>query len=54
MANEIIVKLDRKVWKPTSSTSSLVITLPKLEFIKEGDTVTLKVTSNKKIIIEKL
>lgn len=54
MAEEIIIKTKRKVWKPTTSSSSLVVTLPKIEFLKEGDKVTLKITSDKKIIIEKV
>jgi len=53
MAKEIIIRTERKVWKPTTSSTSLVVTLPKVEFLKEGDNVILKITGDKKIIIEK-
>ena len=55
MAEEnIILKVNRKVWKPTTSTSSLVITLPQVDFLKEKDKVEIKVTSDRKITIEKV
>lgn len=51
---EVILKTKRKVWKPSTASTSLVVTLPKeIEFLKEGDAVSLKITSDKKIIIEK-
>lgn len=50
---EIILSEKKKVWKPSTSSSSLVVTLPKVNFIKEGDEITAKVTSDRKIIIEK-
>ena len=51
--SSIILKIKRKLWKPSSSTTSLVVTLPKVDFLKEGDEVEINVTSDKKIIIEK-
>lgn len=51
--SEIIFSQEKKVWTPSTSSSSLVITLPKVDFLKEGDKVTVKVDSDKKIIIEK-
>ncbi len=48
-----IIKTKRVVWKPTTSSSSLVVTIPKSELFKEGDIVTLSITSKGKIIIEK-
>jgi len=50
---EPLLKVKRKVWKPTTSSTSLVVTLPQVEFLKENDKVTLIVTSNKKVILEK-
>ncbi|MBI5060747.1 MAG: AbrB/MazE/SpoVT family DNA-binding domain-containing protein [Candidatus Aenigmarchaeota archaeon] len=50
----MILKTKRKIWKPSTASSSLVITIPKeIEFLKEGDEVTLKLTSDKKLVIEK-
>jgi hypothetical protein len=51
---EALLKLRRKVWKPTTSSTSLVVTLPQIEFLKENDEVEVVVTSDKKIIIEKV
>lgn len=48
-----IVVVRRKVWKPSTSSTSLVVTLPIIEFLKENDTVKVSVTSDKKLIIEK-
>ena len=53
MTENIILKTKRKVWRPTTSTSSLVVTLPQVDFLREGDEVEIKVTSKGKIIIEK-
>jgi len=50
---EPLLKVKRKVWKPTTSSTSLVVTLPPVEFLKENDKVNLTVMSDKKIIIEK-
>jgi len=50
----VILKAKRKVWKPTTSTTSLVVTLPQVDFLKEGDEVEIKVISDKKLIIEKV
>jgi len=44
----------RKVWKPTTSSTSLVVTLPQVEFLRVNDEVDVKVMADKKIIIEKL
>jgi len=49
----IILKTKRKVWKPTTSTSSLVVTLPQVDFLKEGDEVEIEVTSKRRIIVKK-
>lgn len=51
---EPLIVVKRKVWKPTTSSSSLVITLPQVEFLKENDNVEVIVTADKKIIIQKL
>jgi hypothetical protein len=48
----LVVK--RKIWKPTTSSTSLVVTLPQVEFLKENDEVNLLVMPNRKIIIEKV
>jgi len=44
----------RKIWKPTTSSTSLVVTLPQVEFLKESDEVKLSITMDKKIILEKI
>ena len=51
---EPLLRVKRKVWKPTTSSNSLVVTLPQVEFLKEHDEVNLSVMPNKKILIEKL
>jgi hypothetical protein len=51
---EPLIVVKRKVWKPTTSTTSLVVTLPHIEFLKENDEVNIKVMPDKKIIIEKI
>lgn len=51
---ETLLKLKRKIWKPTTSSTSLVVTLPQVEFLKENDDIELTVTTDKKIIIEKV
>jgi hypothetical protein len=51
---EPLMKVKRKVWKPSTASPSLVITLPRVEFLKENDKVELIITTNKKIIIEKV
>ena len=53
MEENVILKTKRKIWKPTTSTSSLVVTLPQVDFLKEKDEVEIKVTSKGRIIIEK-
>ena len=53
MKNEVILELDRKVWRPSKTSKSLVITLPNVTFLKEGDVLKLKITTDRKIIIEK-
>lgn len=50
---EPVIKIKRKVWHPTTSSPSLVITLPVVEFLKEGDEVEVTVMSDRSIIIKK-
>lgn len=51
---EPLIVVKRKVWKPSTATTSLVVTLPQVEFLKENDEVDVKVMTDKKIIIEKV
>jgi len=51
---EPLIVVKRKVWKPTTSSTSLVVTLPQVEFLRENDEVDVKVMADKKIIIEKM
>jgi hypothetical protein len=51
---EPLIVVKRKVWKPSTATTSLVITLPQVEFLRENDEVELKIMPDKKIIIEKV
>ncbi|MGC8812621.1 MAG: hypothetical protein ACP5O8_03510 [Candidatus Aenigmatarchaeota archaeon] len=50
---EPLLVVKRKVWRPTTSSKSLVVTLPQVEFLRENDKVRLLVMPNQKIIIEK-
>ncbi|MFH0837493.1 MAG: AbrB/MazE/SpoVT family DNA-binding domain-containing protein [Candidatus Aenigmatarchaeota archaeon] len=52
---DVILKTKRKIWRPSTASSSIVITIPKeIDFLNEGDEVSLKVTTDKKVIIEKI
>ena len=53
MKDEIIMEVKRKLWRPSKTSNSIVITIPNVAFFNEGETVKLKVTLDKKIIIEK-
>ena len=48
-----LVVVKRKIWKPSTSSTSLVITLPPVEFLKENDEVKVSITADRKIVIEK-
>ena len=48
----VIVVVHRKVWKP-SRTKTLVVSIPEVPFLKEGDRVKVMVTSKQRLIIEK-
>ena len=51
--NEItIIAVHRKVWRPSRS-KTLVVSIPEVPFLKEGDRVKVMVTSKQRIIIEK-
>lgn len=49
-----LVVVKRKVWKPSTSSTSLVVTLPSVEFLKENDEIKISITSDRKLIIEKV
>jgi len=53
MKDEILLELKRKVWRPSKTSKSLVVTLPDVAFLKVGDVLKLKITTDRKIIIEK-
>jgi len=54
MKDEILIEVRRKLWRPSKTSNSIVITIPNVKFFNEGEIVNLKVTLNKKVVIEKL
>ena len=51
---EPLIRVKRKIWKPSTASTSLVVTLPRVEFLKENDEVEVIITTDKRIIIEKI
>jgi hypothetical protein len=49
----VVFEKRRKVWRPTRTSSTLVISVPDTSFLEEGDYVTVKVTSRLRLIVEK-
>jgi len=52
MEEETILTIERKVWKP-SRTKTLVVSIPDVDFLKEGDEVLISVTADRRLIIRK-
>ena len=48
----IIAVVHRKVWKPSRS-KTLVVSLPEVPFMREGDRIKVMATSKQRIIIER-
>lgn len=53
MTEITVLKVKRKVWRPSRTSKTLVISLPSVDFLQEGDKVDVLVTSQKRIIIRK-
>jgi hypothetical protein len=47
------LKVERKLWRPTPATTSLVITLPRVDFLKKGDVLEISVDKDEKITMVK-
>lgn len=47
------LKIERKIWSPTPATTSLVITLPRVAFLKEGDILEVTVDTDERITLVK-
>jgi len=46
-------KIERKTWSPTPATTSLVVTLPRVSFLKKGDALEITVDKDERITIVK-
>jgi len=49
----ILLTVDRRVWQPSRSSKTLVVSLPDTTFMAVGDSVKVSVTSRGRIIVEK-
>jgi len=47
------LKVERKLWRPTPATTSLVVTLPRVDFLKKGDVLEISVDKDERITMVK-